>query len=62
MMTPITTNSKSPLKVFSRRHMILKLEMKHEGKKLYKVHINHDPGMTTFLAPEPKAHGELIVY
>ena len=26
--------------------MILKLSMKHQGIKLYKVCINHDPGMT----------------
>ena len=30
--------------------MILKLGMKHQGEELYKVDINHDPGMTlTFL-------------
>ena len=26
--------------------MILKLGMKHQGEELYKVHINHEPGMT----------------
>ena len=26
--------------------MILKLGVKHLGMELYKVHINHDPGMT----------------
>ena len=26
--------------------MILKLGMKHQAVKLYKVYINHDPGMT----------------
>ena len=26
--------------------MILKLDMKHLGMELYKVYINHDPGMT----------------
>ena len=33
---------------FSRiiRPMILKLGMKHQGKELYIVIINHDPGMT----------------
>ena len=33
---------------FSRtiRPMILKLGMKHQGKELYIVYINHDPGMT----------------
>ena len=30
--------------------MILKLGMKHQAMELYKVYINHDPGMTlTFL-------------
>ena len=26
--------------------MILKLGMKHQAMELYKVYINHDPGMT----------------
>ena len=26
--------------------MILKLGMKHQGMELYKVYVNHDPGMT----------------
>ena len=26
--------------------MILKLGMKHQGEELYKININHDPGMT----------------
>ena len=26
--------------------MILKLGMKHQGIELYKVYMNHDPGMT----------------
>ena len=26
--------------------MILKLSVKHRGMELYKVYINHDPGMT----------------
>ena len=37
-----------PLKIFfsrTRRPMILKLGMKHQAMKLYKVYINHDPGM-----------------
>ena len=41
-----------PLNIFSRtrRPMILKLGMKHQAMELYKVCINHDPGMTlTFL-------------
>ena len=41
-------NNKKPLKNFSRsrRPMILKLCMKYQGAELYKVNINHDPGMT----------------
>ena len=43
----IHVNSKN-LKIFfrTRRAMILKLGMKHQGMKLYKVYINHDLGMT----------------
>ena len=26
--------------------LILKLGMKHQGEELYKIYINHDPGMT----------------
>ena len=26
--------------------MILKLDMKHQGMELYKIYLNHDPGMT----------------
>ena len=26
--------------------MILKLGMKHQGEELYRIYINHDPGMT----------------
>ena len=40
---------KNPLKIFfsrTRWPMILKLGMKHQGEELYKVYINHDPGMT----------------
>ena len=40
---------KKTLKIFfsrTRRPLILKLSMKHQGKELYKVYINHDPGMT----------------
>ena len=29
-----------------RRPMILKLGMKHQGMEVYKIYINHDPGMT----------------
>ena len=41
-------NSKNLKKIFSitRRPMILKLGMKHQAMELYKVCINHDPGMT----------------
>ena len=41
-------NSKKLLKIFfSRtRPMILKLGMKHQAMKLYKVYINCDPWMT----------------
>ena len=48
-MATMAINSKKPLKIFfsrTRRPMILKLGMKHQGEELYKVHINHDPGMT----------------
>ena len=37
------------LKIFffrTRRPMFLKLGMKHQAMELYKVCINHDPGMT----------------
>ena len=30
----------------TRRPMILKLGVKHQAIELYKVYINHDPGMT----------------
>ena len=34
--------------------MILKLSMKHQAKQLYKVCINHDPGITlTYLMARP---------
>ena len=41
-------NSKN-LKIFffrTRRPIILKLGLKHQAIELYKVSINHDPGMT----------------
>ena len=51
-MAAMAINSKN-LKIFfsrTRRPMILKLGMKHQAIELYKVCINHDPGMTlTFL-------------
>ena len=37
-MAAMAINSKNP--------MILKLGMKHQAIELYKVYINHDPGMT----------------
>ena len=43
-----------PLKILvsrTRRPMILKLGMKHQRKELYKVYINHDPGMTLTYFP-----------
>ena len=50
-MTKIATQK--PLKIFfssTRRPMILKLGMKHQAMELFKVCLNHDPGMTlTFL-------------
>ena len=48
-MAAMAINSKKPLKIFfsrTRRPMILKLGMKHQAMKLYKVYINHDPWMT----------------
>ena len=50
-MAAMAINSKKTLKIFSRtrRPMILKLGMKHQAMELYKVCINHDPGMTLTL-------------
>ena len=48
-MAAMAINNKKPLKIlFSRirRPMILKPGMKHQGEELYKVYINHGPGMT----------------
>ena len=49
-MAAMAINSKNkPLKIFfstTRRPMILKLGMKQQAMKLYKVYIKHDPGMT----------------
>ena len=48
-MAAMAINSKKTLKIFfskSRRPMILKPGMKHQGEELNKVYINHDPGMT----------------
>ena len=48
-MAAMAINSKKTFKIFfstTRRPMILKLGMKHQGEELYKVYINHDLGMT----------------
>ena len=47
-MAAMSINSKTFKNLFSRarRPMILKLGMKNQAMKLYKVCINHDPGMT----------------
>ena len=48
-MAVMAINRKKPLKIFfsrTRRPRILKLSMKHQGRELYKVYINCDPGMT----------------
>ena len=42
-MATMAINSKNLLK--SRRPTILKPGMKHQGEELYKVYINHGPGM-----------------
>ena len=42
----------------TRRPMILKLGMKHQAMELYKVYINHDPGMTlTFFTGPDSSSG-----
>ena len=48
-MAVMAINRKKPLKIFfsrTRWHMNFKLGMKHQAMELYKVYINHDPGMT----------------
>ena len=48
-MAVMAINSKITLKKIcfeSRWPTILKLGMKHQGTQLYKVYINHDPGLT----------------
>ena len=56
-MAAMAINSKKTLKIFfsrTRRPMILKLGMKHQGKELYEVYINHDLGMTlTYFMARP---------
>ena len=47
-MAAMAINRKKTLKIFfsrTRRLMILKLGVKHQAMELYKVYINHDPGM-----------------
>ena len=42
-------NSKKTFKIIfsrTRRPMILKFGMKHQAMELYKVYLNHDPGIT----------------
>ena len=48
-MATMAINSIKQLKIFfskTRRHMILKLGMKHQAMELYKGYVNHDPVMT----------------
>ena len=47
-MAAMAINSKNLFKKISRtrKPMILELGMKHRAIDLYKVYINHDPGMT----------------
>ena len=48
-MVAMAIKSKKPLKIFfsrTRRPMMLKLGMKHQGEELYKVYIKHDLAMT----------------
>ena len=56
-MAAMAINSKIPLKIFfsrTRRPMILKLGMKHQGEELCKVYVNHDLGMTlTYIMARP---------
>ena len=56
-MATMAINSKKTLKIFfsrTRRPMILKLGMKHQGGELYKVYINHDLRMTlTYFMARP---------
>ena len=47
-MVIVAINNKKPFKIFfrTRRPMILKLGMKHQGMEVYKVYIKHDAKMT----------------
>ena len=56
-MAAMAINSKKTFKIFfsrTRRSVILKLGIKHQGEELYKVYINHDLGMTlTYFMARP---------
>ena len=46
-MAAMAINSKNLIKISrTKRPMILKPGMKHQGEELYKVYINHDSWMT----------------
>ena len=47
-MTKMAAMAINRKKIFLQNHKVydLKLGMKHQGKELYIVYINHDPGMT----------------
>ena len=48
-MTAMAINSKKHLNIFfskTKMPIIQKLGIKHQGEELYKVYVNHDPGMT----------------
>ena len=48
-MAAMAINSKNLFKIFfsrTRRPIILKPGMQHQGEERYKFYINHDPGMT----------------
>ena len=47
-MTKMAVNNNNLKKVFfrTRRPMVFKLGMKHQGMEVYKICINYDPGMT----------------
>ena len=59
----ITKMAVMAIKIFfsrARRPMILKLGMKHQAIELYKVYINHDPGMTLNLSHISQISGERL--
>ena len=66
-MATMAINNKNLLKkIFffrTRRPMILKLGMNHQEMEVYKIHINHDPGLTltNFTAGSPMhLNGEIV--